>query len=83
LIKPEWVRRAEMLVEEGDLRKRIKKTQERDEKMVKAVEKLKKTEIKLLKDCHMTENNHLNNITSFIFYIITNFSLLNSCCLLL
>ena len=72
-----------MLVEKGDLRKRIKKTQERDEKMVKAVEKLKKTEIKLLKDCHMTENNHLNNITSFIFYIITNFSLLNSCCLLL
>jgi len=83
LIKPEWVRRAEMLVEEGDLRKRIKKTQERDEKIVKAVEKLKKTEIKLLKDCHMTENNYLNNITSFIFYIITNFSLLNSCCLLL
>jgi len=83
LIKPEWVRRAEMLVEKGDLRKRIKKTQERDEKIVKAVEKLKKTEIKLLKDCHMTENNYLNNITSFIFYIITNFSLLNSCCLLL
>ena len=25
----------------------------------------------------------LNNIISFIFYIITNFSLLNSCCLLL
>ena len=39
-----------MLVEEGDLRKRIKRTQERDEKMVKAVEELKKTEMKSLKD---------------------------------
>jgi len=25
----------------------------------------------------------INNIISFLFYIITNFSLLNSCCLLL
>jgi len=33
--------------------------------------------------CHMTENNQLNNIIFFLFYIITNFSILNSCCLLL
>ena len=33
--------------------------------------------------CHMTENTHLIIIISFLFYIITNFSLLNSCCLLL
>jgi len=50
LIKPGWVRRAEMLVEEGDLRKRIKRTQKRDEKIVKVVEELKKTEMKSLKD---------------------------------
>jgi len=50
LIKPGWVRRAEILVEEGDLRKRIKRMQKRDEKIVKAVEELKKTEIKSLKD---------------------------------
>ena len=39
-----------MLVEEGDLRKRIKRTQKRDEKIVKVVEELKKTEMKSLKD---------------------------------
>jgi len=33
--------------------------------------------------CHMTENTQLNNIVFFLFYIIINFSLLNSCCLLL
>jgi len=50
LIKSGWVRRAEILVEEGDLRKRIKRMQKRDKKIVKAVEELKKTEIKSLKD---------------------------------
>ena len=50
LIKSGWVRRAEILVEEGDLRKRIKRMQKRDEKIVKAVEELKKTEMKSLKD---------------------------------
>ena len=33
--------------------------------------------------CHMTENTQLNNIIFFLFYIIINFLLLNSCCLLL
>jgi len=50
LIKSEWVRGAEMLVEEGDLKERIKRAQEDDEKVVKAVEELKKTGIKTLKD---------------------------------
>jgi len=49
LIKPEWVREAETLVE-GDLKERIKRAQEGDEKIVKVVEELKKTGIKMLKD---------------------------------
>jgi len=50
LIKPEWVERAEILVEEEDLRKRIKKVQEGDKRVVKAVEELKKAGMKSLKD---------------------------------
>ena len=50
LIKPEWIRGAEMIIEEGNLKKRIKRVQEEDEKVVKAVEELKKAGIKTLKD---------------------------------
>ena len=50
LIKPEWVRGAETIVEEGNLRERIKKAQEGDERVVKAIKKLKKAEVKTLKD---------------------------------
>jgi len=50
LIKPEWIRGAETLIEEEDLKERIKKAQEGDEKVVKAVEELKKVGIKTLKD---------------------------------
>jgi len=50
LIKPEWVRGVETIVEEGNLRKRIKKVQEEDEKVVKAVEELKKARVKTLRD---------------------------------
>ena len=39
-----------MVIEEGDLRKKIKKVQEEDEKVVKAVEELKKAEVKTLRD---------------------------------
>jgi len=46
LIQPEWVRGVEMVIEEGDLRKRIKKVQEGDKKVVKAVEELKKAGVK-------------------------------------
>jgi len=50
LIKLEWIRGVEMIMEEEDLRERIKKVQEGDEKIVKAVEELKRIEIKALKD---------------------------------
>jgi len=51
LVKKEWLRRVEeMLVEEDDLRKRIRKAQEEDEPVVKVVEELKKSGIKSIKD---------------------------------
>ena len=50
LIKPEWVGTVETLVEEGNLRERIKKAQEGDERVVKAVEELKKAGVKTLRD---------------------------------
>jgi len=50
LIKPEWIRGAKTIIEEGDLKKRIKRVQERDERVVKAVEELKRAGIKTLKD---------------------------------
>ena len=50
LIKPEWIRRAETIIEEGNLKERIKRAQEGDEKIVKVVEEMKKTRIKTLKD---------------------------------
>jgi len=50
LIKPKWIRGAKTMIEEGDLKERIKRAQERDERVVKAVEELKRAEIKTLKD---------------------------------
>jgi len=50
LIWPEWVRGVETVIEEGDLRKRIKKVQEGDKRVVKAVEELKKAGVKTLRD---------------------------------
>jgi len=50
LIKPKWIRGMETVVEEGNLRERIKRAQERDKKVVKVVEELKKAGIKTLKD---------------------------------
>ena len=50
LIRPEWVKGVEMVIEEGDLRKRIKKAQEGDKRVVKAVEELKKAGVKTLRD---------------------------------
>jgi len=38
------------MIEEGDLKERIKKAQEEDERVVKVVEELKKAGIKILKD---------------------------------
>jgi len=39
-----------MMMEEEDLRERIKRAQKGNEKIVKAVEKLKRAEVKVLKD---------------------------------
>jgi len=39
-----------MIIEKGNLREKIKRAQDRDEKVVKAVEEIKKAEIKILKD---------------------------------
>ena len=50
LIKPEQIRGMEMLMQEKDLKERIRKAQEGDEKIVKAVEELKKAGIKTLRD---------------------------------
>jgi len=50
LIKPEWIRGAEMIIKEENLKKRIKRAQEGDERIVKAVEELKRAGIKMLKD---------------------------------
>ena len=50
LIKPEWIKGVEILMEEENLRERIRKAQEGDEKIVKAVEELKRAGIKTLKD---------------------------------
>ena len=50
LVKPEWIRKAETIIEEENLKERIRKAQEGDEKVVKAVEELKKAGIKMLRD---------------------------------
>ena len=50
LVKPEWIRKAETIIEEENLKERIRKVQEGDEKVIKAVEELKKAGIKMLRD---------------------------------
>jgi len=51
LVKKEWLRRAEeTLVEKDDLREKIREAQEKDERVVKVVEELKKLGIKSIKD---------------------------------
>ena len=54
LIKQKWIKRTEALVEESNLRDRIRKAQEGDKRVVKTVEKLKKAGIKILKDKEQT-----------------------------
>jgi len=50
LIRPEWIRGVETVIEEGNLRERIKKAQEGDKRVVKAVEELKKAGVKTSRD---------------------------------
>ena len=50
LIKPVQIKRTETLVEENDLRNKIRKAQEGNKRVVKVVEELKKAEMKTLRD---------------------------------
>ena len=54
LIKPGQIKKTETLVEEDNLREKIKKVQKKDKKVVRAVEKLKKTKMKTLKNKEQT-----------------------------
>ena len=59
LIKPGWIKKTETLVEEDNLREKIRKVQKKDKKMVRAVEELKKTEMKTLKNKEQTIEKEL------------------------
>jgi len=50
LVKPEWIRGAEIMVEKENLKDRIRKAQEENRKVVIVVEELKKAGIKILRD---------------------------------
>ena len=50
MVRLEWIRGVETIIEEENLKERIKRAQEGDEKVVKAVEELKKAGVKTLKD---------------------------------
>ena len=51
LVKKEWLRRVEeMLVKEDNLKERIREAQEKDERVVKAVEELKRSGMKSIRD---------------------------------
>ena len=50
LIKQEQIKEVEILVENGNLREKIKKAQEKDKKVVKVIKELKKVRMKNLKD---------------------------------
>ena len=50
MIKPEWIKEVEMIIKEENLKERIKRVQEENERIVKAVEELKRAGIKMLKD---------------------------------
>jgi len=50
LIKPEWIRGGKTLIEEENLRERIRKAQEGDRKVVEAIKGLKGAGLKTLKD---------------------------------
>ena len=50
LIRSEWVKGVEILVEDKSLREKIKKAQKGDKKVVKVIEELKRAGIKSLRD---------------------------------
>ena len=55
LLKPEWLEarriwRAEVIVEGVDILKKIKKSEAKDDEVIKAVEEIKKAGVKMLRD---------------------------------
>jgi len=50
LIRLKWIREVETLVEDRSLREKIKKVQKGNEKVIKAIEELKRVGMKNLKD---------------------------------
>ena len=54
LIKPGQIKRTETLVEKDNLRKKVRKVQKKNKKVVRAVKELKKTEMKILKNKEWT-----------------------------
>jgi len=59
LIKPKWIRGMETLMQEEDLKERIRKAQKGNKKIVKAVEELKKAGIKTLRDKEWKVENRI------------------------
>ena len=57
LVKSEWIRGVETIIEEENLKERIKRVQEGNERVVKAVKELKKAGIKTLrhKECKIED----------------------------
>ena len=57
LVKSEWIRGVETIIEEENLKERIKRVQEGNERVVKAVKELKKAGIKTLrhKECEIED----------------------------
>jgi len=62
LLKPEWVksiRTREVVVEEVDILEKIRKSEAKDDEVIKAVEEIKKAEVKMLRDKEWREENSL------------------------
>jgi len=62
LLKPEWVKNiriGEVIVEGVDILERIRKSEARDDKVVKAVEEMKKVGVKMLRDKEWREEDGL------------------------
>jgi len=62
LLKPEWVQRiraGEVIVEGIDILEKIRKSEARDDKVIKTVEEMKKAGVKMLRDEEWREENGL------------------------
>jgi len=62
LLKPEWVRSiqaGEVIVEGIDILEKIRKSEAKDDKVVKAVEEMKKAGVKILRDKEWREEDSL------------------------